>query len=305
MTETNNESETLLGRFKSPKALITISVIVLLMVAEIFFDIFEIGIGRLFWLTNPIRPQTGRLWEEDHKEQLGLDELDSAIVHEESEPLRVNQELENLQDLEALLSIRQSMSMNREDFNDFYKMLPKNQSRQILDPLDLFALNRGAEWHKTQLSLSGDQLLFYFLDGYEKPIQEAHVSLRSEEELEATVSFSELEQLDKFRGRFVSADAFYQAFDRLPRAYQLQIVNDPYKLVQWEESLQRVGLSSYLEANGVEIVFEIKEESRSRYQSMYASEMAIAYLIRELNAVEGAPKLQPPFARETHAEKDL
>jgi hypothetical protein len=303
MTATNNESVSLFERFKSTKVVVSISVIVLLIVAEILFDIFEIGIGRLFWLTNPIRPQTGRLWEEDHKEQLGLNELDSAVVQDEPEPLNVDQELENLQDLEALLSIRQSM-MNREEFNEFYKMLPKNQSRQILDPLDLFALNRGAEWHKTQLSLSGDQLIFYFLDGYEKPIQETHVSLRPEEALASAFSSSELQQLDKFRGRFVPADVFYQAFDRLPRAYQLQIVNDPYKLVQWEDSLQRVGLSPYLEANGVEIVFEIKEEPRTRYQSMYASEMAIAYLIRELNAVEGAPKLQPPIVRETHAEKD-
>ena len=276
-------------------------VVILLVAAELFFDIFEIAMGRLLLFSNPIRPQTGRLWEEDLKEQLGLDELDSVKVDRADES--IHQSINSLDDLEAVLSIRQSMSMTRVEFNEFYKKIPQNLSRQILDPLDLFTMNRNSEWHKTQLSLSGAQLVFHFLDGYEKPIRESHMALRSPEE-ERIVSFSELEQMEKYRGRVVPATIFYQAFDQLPRAYQLQIVNDPYKLVQWENILQRVGLSLYVEKNGVEIMFEISEESRTKLQSMYASEMAIEYLIREINAIEDAPKLQTPYRRDFDAEKD-
>ncbi len=273
-----------------------------MLVAELLFDIFEIAVGRVLWLTNPIRPQTGRLWEEDRKEQVGLSELDSAVA-QDSQAEMTNQAIQNLTDLEALLSIRRSLSMNREQFNDFYKIIPQHQSRKILDPLDLFTLKRGSDWHKTQISLSGSQLVFYFLDGYEKPIRESHVSLRQEEGFQ-TVSLSELEQNEKFRGRLVPADIFFQAFDRLPRSYQLQIVNDPYKLVQWESSLQRVGVSLFVEPSGIELVFEIQPEDRFRTQSMYASEMAVGYLIREINALDGAPRLQAPMRRDRDAEKE-
>ncbi len=287
------------------KIIVTAAIVFLLLVAELLFDIFEIGIGQLLLLTNPIRPQTGRLWEEDHKEQVGLEELDTAVNgNGESRQETLNQPVQSLEDLEALLSIRQSMSMNRAEFNEFYKSIPQNQSRQIVDPLDLFSLNRGSDWQKTHMSLSGDQLVFYFLDGYEKPLRESHVSLHPEETEFPSVSLSELEQLDQFRGRFVAADVFYQAFHQLPRSYQLQIVNDPYKLVQWENTLERVGISLYVEANGVELVFEIGDNGRSRVQSMYASEMAVGYLIREINSVDGAQRLQSPIRRESHVEQD-
>jgi len=289
--------------FKIPKLAFVAIVIFLLLVAEALFDIFEISIGSLFLLTNPIRPQTGRLWEEDHKEQVGLDELDSAVPQETPQEA-TPQQLKSLEDLEALLSIRRSMSMNREEFNDFYKAISQNQSRRIVDPLDLFTLNRSSEWQKTQMSLSGDQLVFYFLDGYETPIRESHVSLRQDEEELPSVSISELELNEKFRGRLVSAEDFFQAFHALPRSYQLQIVNDPYKLVQWENSLQRVGISLFVEPNGVELVFEIKDDDRLRVQSMYASEMAVGYLIREINAVDGAPRLETPIRRDSHAEEE-
>ena len=277
-------------------------ILVLLIAAELLFDIFEIGAGRLLLFSNAIRPRTGRLWEEDRKEQIGLKELDSLQVAE-VKPEDIEPSINSLDDLEAVLSIRQSMSMTREEFDEFYKKIPQNISRQILDPLDLFAMNRSSEWHKTQLSLSGNQLVFHFLDGYEKPILESHLALGTTEE-NASVSLSELEQIEKFRGRLLPASLFYRAFDLLPRSYQLQIVNDPYKLVQWGNSLVRVGISLYVEDEGVEIVFEVDADSKPKLYSMYASEMAVGYLIRELNGFEDAPTLQNPYRREDDAEKD-
>ncbi|MBN1465508.1 hypothetical protein JXA02_07090 [candidate division KSB1 bacterium] len=273
---------------------------IIIVLAELLFDIVEIGTGRLLLLSNPIRPQTGRLWEEDHKEQIGLDELDSAQVV--TLPANAGQSINSLEDLEAVLSIHHSMSMTREEFNEFYRTVPQNLSEQIIQPLDLFTMNRSTEWHKTQLSLSGDQLVFHFLDGYEKPIRESHLALRPEEA--DTIFLPEMEQREKFRGRLLPAALFYRAFDQLPRAYQVQIVNDPYKLVQWQNSLQRVGISLWIEDGGVEIIFEVSSDARVKLHSMYASEMAVGYLIREINSIEDAPKLQDPYRREDDAEED-
>ncbi|MBN1465547.1 hypothetical protein JXA02_07290, partial [candidate division KSB1 bacterium] len=101
------------------KVIFAAGAFIIIVLAELLFDIIEIGTGRLLLLSNPIRPQTGRLWEEDHKEQIGLDELDSAQVV--TMPATVGQSINNLEDLEAVLSIHHSMSMTREEFNEFYR----------------------------------------------------------------------------------------------------------------------------------------------------------------------------------------
>lgn len=281
---------------------LSIALVVVLLVGEIFFHIFEIAIGQLFLLTNPIRPKTGRLWVEDQKEQLGQDEL-SSIRESEEERVAVDQQIHNFEELEAILSTRSSLSMTRDEFKEFYRGLPVSEAKQLLDPLYLIELDRNPEWQRSQLSLSGDQVVLYFLDGYEKPILETHVNLRYPETEERFTSLSELDQMQAFRGRIIPASLFYNAFDQLPRTYRVQIVNDPYKLVQWGASLQRVGISLFVEPEGVELIFEVKENQRTRLQRMYASEIAVGYLIKEINGVENSPKLQMPI-QDYEDEKD-
>ncbi len=287
-----NENKT--EKFKRPLLLWGgIALVILLILAEIFFHIVEIGVGQVLLLTNPLRPKTGRLWVEDQKEQLGIDELNS-IRESEDEPVVVDQQIHNFEELEAVLSTRSSLSMTRDEFKEFYRSLPIKEAKQLLDPLYLIELDRNPEWQRSQLSLSGDQLVLYLLDGYEKPIVETHVNLRYPEREDEFSSLSEFDQMPAFRGRIIPAAIFYKAFDQLPRMYRVQIVNDPYKLVQWGASLERVGISLYIESQGVEIIFEVIENQRTRLQRMYASEIAVGYLIKEVNAIDNSPKLQMP-----------
>ncbi len=285
---------------KTRIAVIAVALFVFLL-AEIFFDVVEIAVGRLLLLTNPIRPRVGRLWEEDQKEQTGIEELNAATETGQdvsAQPLR------SLEDLQAVLSIRNSMSMTREEFKEFYKSIPIKQAKQILDPLDFIELDRTADWRNTQLSLSGNQLVIYFLDGYDEPIKQVHFAIDAGAEVVEEAGQSSLDQSEKFKGRVVAADVFFQAFDQLPRSFRLQIINDPYKLVQWGASLVRVGISLFIDDDGVEIIFEVKDETGVKHYSMYASEIAVEYLINELNAIEGAPKLQMPVRRNEQTEKD-
>jgi hypothetical protein len=209
----------------------------------------------------------------------------------------------SVEELEAILSMRNSLSMTKEDFTEFYRSIPIKQAKEILDPLDLLELDRTSEWQKTQLSLSGNQLVIYFLDGYENPLRETHVYL-DEREKEEKFTSTTLDQLPKFRGRIIPAQLFFQAFDKLPRTYRLQIVNDPYKLVQWGSSLQRVGLSHYVEDAGVELLFEISTDVRKKLESMYASEIAIEYLIQEINNIQKSRTLQMPMRKdENHQDR--
>jgi len=275
---------------------IILSILLLLFAAELVFDIFEIAMGKILLFTNPIRPQTGRLWVEDHKEQKGIEELNANVEPQQSRT--VNQPVQSLDDLQAILSMRNSLNMDKDTFKEFYRSIPVRQAKEIMDPLDLIELDRNDEWQTIQISLSGNQLVFYFLDGYERPLKESHFYVNGENKSDQQFTLSNLRTDERFLGRFVPAKVFYQAFDQLPRTYRLQIVNDPYKLVQWGSSLQRVGISSVVERDGVQIVFEVVDDMGPNLQSMRASEIAVEYLIKEINQMNGAPQLQVPERRD-------
>ncbi len=286
---------------KTTRNVIIIAAALVFISAEVFFDVVEIGVGRLLLLTNPLRPRVGRLWEEDQKEQTGIEELNSA-----SAPVQdaAGRPLRSLEDLQAVLSIRSSMSMSRDEFKDFYKSIPIKQAKKMIDPLDLIELDRTADWRTTQLSLSGNQLVIYFLDGYEEPIKQVHFAIDDGAEVVEKVGQSTLDKSEKFKGRVIPANVFFQAFDQLPRSFRLQIINDPYKLVQWGSSLSRVGISLFVEDEGVEIIFQVRDETGVKHYSMYASEIAVEYLINEINAIKEAPTLQAPVRRNEQTEKD-
>lgn len=279
---------------KLTRLAVVFSVVIVLFLAELFFDFFEITIGRVLLITNPIRPQVGRLWEEDQKEQKGIEELGANSATSEEV---AGGPLQSLDDLQAILSIRSSLSMTREEFKEFYKSIPIKQARQLLDPLDLIALDRALDWQTTQLSLSGNQLVAYFLDGYEQPIKQTHFIIGDNGETANEQDEISLDQDETFENRVVSAANFYQAFDKLPRSFRLQIVNDPYKLVRWGASLREVGISRFVEDDGVEVVFVVAGDAGLQRHSMFASPIAIEYLLKEINEISDAPKLTLPVRK--------
>jgi hypothetical protein len=281
----------------SKRSLLILSFILLLIAAEAVFGILEIVVGRFLLMTNSVRPQIGRLWDEDHKEQLGIDELEANSNKTEELPAVVD--IHSFQDLKLILSTRSSLSMSRDEFKKFYTDLPMMQAKGILDPLYFIELDRNPDWQRTQLSLVGDQLVIYFIDGYERPIKESHVSV-----LDTLINIqiedvnAQLDELDEFEGRIIPAAVFFHGFDRLPRTYRLQIVNDPYNLVQWGNNLQRVAISPFVTDDGVEILFEIKRENGSFLEKMFASEIAVNYLIDELNTIDQTLYLEMPSKKD-------
>lgn len=289
------------SKSKAAKFLMLGVVLCALLTVELLFDVFEIAMGKVLLFTNPVRPKIGRLWEEDLKEQEGIEQLGATAEMEGKEARRP---LRSLEDLQAVLSIRSSMTMTREEFKEFYKSIPIMQAKQMLDPLDLIALDRSAEWRTTQLSFTGNQLVMYFLDGYDQPIEQSHFVIANRERQLEEDGESSLDENSKFKDRIISAALFYQAFDRLPRSFRLQIVNDPYKLVRWGAGLRRVAISRSVEEDGVQVVFEVSDNAGLQHYNMFASPIAIEYLLNEIKKIDDAPELELPEERYESDEKD-
>lgn len=291
-----NEAETLLTQPRKSKKrrIVWIVVAVLLIAGEAAFDIFEIAVGRFLLLTNPLRPQSGRLWEEDLKEQEGLSALEEVIEKSSREEIP-REPIRNLEDLQNALNAFGRVSMSKEEFLQFYRTLPANHAKQLADPLLILELDRGGEWRRTQFSASDGQIALHFLDGYDSLLRECHSTL--DQRAEETPQFEERLESFAYKGRIVSADLFLRAFNNLDRSLQLQIINDPIKLVQWGDDLQRVGIAPEVDEEGVELAFEIKSGEGVVVQSLHASELAVAYLLQEINSLDKSIDIKPPVKR--------
>ena len=75
-------------------------------------------------------------------------------------------------------------------------------------------------------------------------------------------------------------------------------MNDPYRLVQWGENLQRIGISSIVEDGTVKIAFEVSVGSRNQLYILNSSEIAAGYLIDHINGLNKGIQLQFPVQQE-------
>lgn len=277
--------------------LVTAFVILLVL----FFDLFEIAVGRFLWLINPLRPQIGRLWDEDQKDVDGAKEADSIVPETSSDSL-VAPRFYNLHELHALLQERSGLTMNRKQFLELYRTLPADQAREMLDPLVLYDLDRNSNWQTARFTSDGEQLAVFFLDAYRQLLLDSYVNIKSAVRAQDDVAFSTLEQQPQFQERVFPARIFYDAFDQLSKSYRLQIINDPLKLVQWGDQLKFVAISRYVENGAVDIGFEMIINGEHNVYNSRASEVAVAYLIEKINGLAPERRITLPEAKEVDHE---
>ena len=265
-----------------------------LLLLETTCDFFEIGIGQVLLFTNPLRPRIGRLWQQSEKElggAEGISQIDSARGIESA----VNgPRVTGMEDLRAVLSIRSTLRMSRSDFLTFYRSLSPSAYKNLIDPLALYRLSRDKQWASVVFTRDREQISIVFQDEYDNMIQESFIAQTPPSMESSTVRGSILQDDPRFKGRVVPADLFYNAFDRLEPAMQLQVVTDPSRLIIWGENLVWIAISDVVAEQSVVIAFEVRGESGSAVYEMNASEIGVEYLIAAVNDLGATPRLSPP-----------
>lgn len=271
-----------------------IAALFLVILTELFFDVVEIAAGKYLLLTNPLRPQVGRLWEEEQKDILAGAE---ATVVEPAIPDSVYRAvILDYNNLVQVLETQPVIYVEKSNFISFYKRLEPDIAGRIIDPLNLYQLDRDNRWVRTKVSKSATQMNFVFLDGFGRPLTESFVDA-VERAGGTTPQQSPLENDPLFRGRVISAETFFEAFDTLGRLHKLQIIGNPYRLIQIKDDLVRVGISRQSLNGSVTIAFEINRAGSVYVEQVKAAELAVAYLVSAVNAT-GLKKLTMPTAAE-------
>ncbi len=134
----------------------------LLIVFEFTFDIFEIALGRLLLLSNPVRPQTGRLWIEEKKDVDAGKIIDSLTVSMKQDSV-IAPKIYSIEDLHAALSLNSNFQLNKYAFKEFYKQLSVRQAQIIIDPLNFLQIDRNRDWQFVNFVLDDNRLYIYIL----------------------------------------------------------------------------------------------------------------------------------------------
>ena len=270
---------------------IVIVVLVLLIVSELVFHLFEVGIGKILILTNSQRSRTGRMWEEEEKDVFGNVAADSIARQIQTDSLSV-QHFASFYDLHSELLLHNRLLLGRQQFLNFYLSIPTRMAKMLFDPMKLLALQHDPTWERVEIVLNGNQMSLFFKNGFNDNIQEAYPDVNSLTGEDTDSHQTTLTNLPQYRNRIVPAAIFYKAYLQLPLLQRLQIMNDPYTLLYWGADLQRIGISSEVNAGSVTIAFEVMSDYKLRIHTVNASEMAVEYLISAINNITGEPLIK-------------
>lgn len=270
-----------------------------LVLLELVFDPVEIVLGKLLLCTNRIRPKVGRLWAEEEKDQAGLIEV--TAISKTAGNSMVIESVQDLDELIALIDLRGKVVISRQNFLSLYKQIPPEKAAAIVAPLDLIEIDHSNEWQYARFVAGDFYLQIYLLDNSGQVLLDSYPKrdiLKSE-----TVSDTQetaLHQDPAFRGRILSAETFHSAYNRLPRTLRMQIINNPYKLIQWGDDLKYVAISRYVENSTVEIAFEVQTRVRSSVHRFQARELAIEHLIAIINERPDSISIDLPVQRDSN-----
>ena len=287
--------------FTNKKFLFSLTIIIIFFTFEFTTDFVEIMLGKIIELTNSFRPKAGTIWEMNKQDQLANDRLKEITKNIPSNETEFN-EIEDLKQLSDLLQAGKIVFISPEQFRNLYNQIPQRFCYDIISPFDLLKLSHSRKWTRTKITRGENNLSFYFLDGDKQLLMDSYPPLTVLFNIPQTNNLhtASLDSMPMFQGRTFSREQFFKAFDELSNPLKLQLINNPYQLIKWENNIRKVGISHYATDNIVLIGFEINQNIYTEINTFEASELAANYLIARLNEIY--PELHLNFPEKKYNE---
>ncbi|MEE4311434.1 MAG: hypothetical protein V2J62_06145 [candidate division KSB1 bacterium] len=258
-------------------------VLLLFLLAELIFDVVEIGVGFVLETTNAFRPKTGTVWELNQSDRTAREQI-SHISGEGSE--RDNQlNIAGISDLKKILEEKNTVFITRDQLLSIYNDVPPRLARAIVPPLDLLKVIQSQQWVRTKIVKTDKTLNFYLMDGKNQLIYDSYPdrSLFYGVHLELNTNSHGLESMDEFSSRIFTSGQFFSTFCDLPNSIKLQLINDPYFLIRYHKRIVSVAISRYSHDGIVNLGFDVRDGSNGNIKIFQSSLISANYLISGLN----------------------
>jgi hypothetical protein len=267
------------NRFFSMRSLTFILIVLLLAVFEFRFDWIETALGSYLSTTNRQRPETGDIWETAHDTQQARNSLDEITVDRETLQRNARGAVD-LADIISFIADNQSVMISPEHFRSLYMKLPRSIASKIIAPKELLQLLGEGEWERTYFRKFGNQLTIYLIDGSNRVLREIAVpdSTLVQIERREIVFNGSLEEWGIAHERIYPAERFFSALSSLPDDVQAEILAQPEEILNAGGRLVRVGFPSQLQAEWVDIGFELDDGSQRQVVILPAREWTLRRL---------------------------
>lgn len=246
-------------RLPAPRMVMLFLAVAGLATTEERFNWMERVAGAYLETTNPYRPQSGTIWEQDRRTVMARQTLAEYANHRQSVQREVRQ-AGSLSQVVANIAEDTGVMISADHFVDLYLKLPPVLSHEIMSPYTLLTYMTGGQWQRAFLERHDKQLSIHLLDAQNQvlhrlnvgPLLLGHIE-RGEVAIEAG-----LDQLMDFAAHIYPAERFFKVLNTFPEDVQKRIISHPQDLLQVRGRIRRIAISSGEFGDAVDLGFEVE-----------------------------------------------
>ncbi len=246
------------------------------VVSEFRFDWGEKLVGTYLLTTNPVRPETGALWEDGRQTSNAHESLNKIITRREDTRRNVYQ-ASSFSHLAQSLMPGEWVTLDKEQFKALYLSLSPVAARQIIDPSQVvWLLNTNIADRIFCEGLMGE-IKIYFIDPRNRVIRQIDLKKETILEIEsrnAPIQGS-LDEIESFSSRIYSAAEFFDAVFKLSPEMISDLIMEPELLLNQEGTIQKVGIWNEARDGYIKLGFELEYRGISRVIMVQAREWAV------------------------------
>ncbi|MCC7429794.1 hypothetical protein IT568_03005 [bacterium] len=252
------------------------------VIFEFSFDFVEVLFGNYLSYTNEGREKLGRIYKLEEKNLSALSGIDSIFQGIEEEKQEA-ENLANIDELKKMLNRKGDIALSKEKFLAIYSSIPSNLAIKMIEPFELLEFAGDANWVKVFIQKQSS-VKIYFVDKYNRVLRGFPVTLEDFNLIRdfQNQTMTELKDLEEFQEKIVDGQAFLNALNTLPIGYRQQIINNPFKLVEWRENIKFAGISGKEQNGSKEIAFEVHTGTKVQIYKFIANSKALDFLIKNL-----------------------
>jgi hypothetical protein len=249
----------------------------LVVIAELRFDWAESLVGGYLVTTNPLRPESGAIWDKGHRTEDARQVLEK-IVTDKQAVQREARDAENFTQIAQALSRGSELIISADHFRHLYNELPPELAAELLSPYDLVRIISEDEWDRAFFEPGASGFTIYFLNQDNRVLKQLTVpgDMMARIERGETPRTDTLDNLPQFENRIYPAERFFQALEAVSEDVRRQGVPWPENLLKSPGRVSRVAISDEVISGYIELGFELEESNRTRVILFQGRDWAVA-----------------------------
>jgi len=249
----------------------------LVVIAELRFDWAESLVGGYLVTTNPLRPESGAIWDKGHRTEDARQVLEK-IVTDKQAVQREARGAENFTQIAQALSRGSELIISADHFRHLYNELPPELAAELLSPYDLVRIISEDEWDRAFFEPGASGFTIYLLNQDNRVLKQLTVpgDMMARIERGETPRTDTLDNLPQFENRIYPAERFFQALEAVSEDVRRQGVPWPENLLKSPGRVSRVAISDEVISGYIELGFELEESNRTRVILFQGRDWAVA-----------------------------